>query len=329
MMDPDRVQWAAKLEAGRQAVGAKQLGSAEHAYRSALQFARRFGLRSPEVLESLKQLASHYQHTGRPSQAVRAGRRLLALQEATLGTSHPDLASTYELLIDACTGRNPREVERLYRSELGLVEHLFGLDGHQVAGVLSNLAGHLSAHRCCAEAVPLWERALAILERQRRRRHPPTSWAVIWTPALVGLATCYTQLGKHAEAERLHRRMLRHQVRQRGPESIALTSALFPLAVEVRAQGRLAQAAVLLQRAVAIQEAWWASREDSIPAHARGGILMLRMAVLREHAAVLRELGRTAAAAAVEARIQLHETRFGATNSVSKGEPLTALPQIR
>ena len=67
---------------------------------------------------------------------------------------------------------------------------------------------------------------------------------------------------------------------------------------EVHAQGRLTQAAALLERAATIQETWWASREDLVPLPARRGVSLVRMAVLREHAAVLRALGKATAASA-------------------------------
>ena len=323
MLAPARVRWAAHLEVGRQATQAHRLLEAEHAYRAAWQVAKRLGPRSPEVLESLKVLATHYRHAGDRRNAARTARRLLALQEAALGPRHPELVSTYELLTDVYTGWQPAEVERLYRRELALVEHAFGPNHWQVARVLSNFASHLSAHQRCGEAVALWQRALAILDRQRRRRSEPPAWGLHLTPALLGLALCHSRLGQHAEAERLYRRQLRRTARRRGPEDVSVSGVLFLVAIEVRAQGRPARAAALLRRAITLQDAWWGPREGSMPEQARRAVGRLRLGVLREYAAVLRELGRSQAAGAVETRIRRDQVRLGATDTASRTEPLT------
>jgi tetratricopeptide (TPR) repeat protein len=315
-LSDDRRRCAERLDAARQAMCDRHVAEATRAYRAAIRLARRLGPTSPELRDSLTLLAYHYHHSRQHRQAVRTARRLLALQHQALGPAHADLVATYALLTQLYTGHRPTEATRFYRLELGIVEQVFGQDALEVARVCSNLAGHLYAYGHSTEAVRLWERALAILEQHRRRRPLPSAWLVIWTPTTSSLACCYGQLGRHADAERLYRRVLRHNL-QRGRDHVRVAWTLVSLAREVHAQGRLTQAAALLERAATIQETWWAGREALVPLPARPGVSMMRMEVLRQQAAVLYALGRAGAAGAVEARIQQHQAKFGLIDSAT------------
>ena len=167
--DPDalRRRWAAQLDAARQAQQTASSEATTQAYRAAVRFARQLGATSPELCQTLYLLANHYYHRGQQRQAVRAARRLAALQRQILGPFHAALARTYALLTDIYTGHKPTEVTRFYRLELGVVEQVFGPDHFEAARVGSNFASHLTSRRGYRTAL---RRVLAWHETHAERR---------------------------------------------------------------------------------------------------------------------------------------------------------------
>ena len=98
--------------------------------------------------------------------------------------------------------KTPAEAESLYRWALAINEVSYGKDHPQVATVLNNLAGLLSATNRPAEVEPLYRRALAIDEANYGKDHPNVAGD------LNNLAGLLADTNRPAEADPLYRRAL-------------------------------------------------------------------------------------------------------------------------
>lgn len=108
--------------------------------------------------------------------------------------------------------------------------------------------GRLTAARRYAEAVPLQQRILEMVERERGRDR-------LWTLGEVRvLAELYQNLGRYDEAEALHQRMIEAHARMDGAGSDLTLVALNGLAIMYQSQGRSADAEQLYRRAFEASE---------------------------------------------------------------------------
>jgi hypothetical protein len=120
------------------------------------------------------------------------------------------------------------------------------------------------------EALPLYERALAIREAQLGPEHPGTA------ASLNHLAGLHQAMGNHAKALPLHERALAIREAQLGPEHPSTANSLNNLAVLHEAMGNHAKALPLHERALAICEAQLG------PEHPDTAISLNNLAVLHE-----------------------------------------------
>jgi tetratricopeptide (TPR) repeat protein len=177
-------------------------------------------------------------------------RRALAIDEASYGPDHPDVATILNnlaaLLRD--TGRLA-EAEPLFRRALAIHEASLGPDHSTVASGLNNLAHLLQDTNRLAEAEPLTRRALTIGEVSFGPNHPTV--AVV----LNNLARLLQATNRLPEAEPLYRRALAIDVESFGPDHPKIAIRLNNLAGLLRDTNRLAEAEPLYRRALAIDEA--------------------------------------------------------------------------
>jgi tetratricopeptide (TPR) repeat protein len=87
-----------------------------------------------------------------------------------------------------------------------------------------------------AEAEPLCQRALAILEKALGSEHP------LVTTSLTNLATLYDSQGQYAKAEPLYNRALAIREKALGPEHPGVATSLNNLALLYDNQGQYAKA---------------------------------------------------------------------------------------
>ena len=100
-------------------------------------------------------------------------RRALAVDEASYGHDHPNIATGLNNLAELLRDINRlSEAEPLYRRALAIDEASYGPDHPNVAIRLNNLAGLLRATNRLSEAEPLYRRALAISEASYGPDHP-------------------------------------------------------------------------------------------------------------------------------------------------------------
>ncbi len=98
------------------------------------------------------------------------------------------------------------------------------------------------------EAEPLYERALAINEKELGPEHPDV------VQSLKNLGSVYLAQDRYAEAEPLYQRVLAIQEKELGPEHPDTAQSLNGLAAAYEGQGRYVEAEPLFKRALAIRE---------------------------------------------------------------------------
>ncbi len=177
-------------------------------------------------------------------------RRALAIDEASYGPDHPDVARGLNNLAELLLATNRfAEAEPLLRRALAIDEASYGPAHPTVARDLNNLALLLQDTNRLAEAEPLFRRALAIFEASCGPEDPDVA---IY---LNNLAELLRTTNRLAEAEPLFRRALAIDEALYGPDHPTVAKDLNNLALLLQDTNRLAEAGPLFRRALAIIEA--------------------------------------------------------------------------
>jgi len=198
---------------------------------------------------ALNDYAQLLKATNRLAEAEPLMHRALALDRASFGPDHPNVAvglNNLALLLQA-TNRLA-EAERLLRRALALDETSFGSDHSTVAIRLNNLAQLLQDTNRWAEAEPLMRRALAVDESSFGPDHPKVA------RDLNNLALLLQATNRLAEAEPLMRRALALDETSFGPDHPNVAIRLNNLALLLQATNRLAEAEPLMRRALTLDE---------------------------------------------------------------------------
>jgi tetratricopeptide (TPR) repeat protein len=116
------------------------------------------------------------------------------------------------------------------------------------AGALNNLAQLYGDLGRDADAEPLQERALALMEKAVGLDSPDIA------PEMNNLAALYQRQGRYAEAEPLFRRALAIYEKAAGPEHPAVATLLSNLGQVLKVEGRYDEAESLIKRSLAIHE---------------------------------------------------------------------------
>jgi tetratricopeptide (TPR) repeat protein len=207
----------------------------------------------------MNQLGSLFYAKSRYAEAERLYRRALAIDEATLGPDHPDVAIRLNNLANLLKTTNClAEAEPLMRRALAITETSYGPDHPTVAIRLSTLAGLLHDTNRVAEAEPLYRRALAIDEASYGPDHPKVAIR------LNNLALLLQATNRLAEAEPLIRRALAIDEASYGPDHPDVARVLNNLAQLLQATNRLAEAEPLMRRALAITDASYGPDHPSV-----------------------------------------------------------------
>ena len=174
-------------------------------------------------------------------------RRALAIDEASYGPDHPNVARDLNNLARLLSDTNHHaEAEPLYRRALAINEASYGPDNPNMAIGLNNLALLLSATNRHTEAEPLYRRALAIWETSYGPDHPYVA------TGLNNLAMLLKTINRHAEAEPLYRRALSIDEASYGPDHPNVAIRLNNLAGLLSDTNRHTEAEPLMRRMVSI-----------------------------------------------------------------------------
>jgi tetratricopeptide (TPR) repeat protein len=177
-------------------------------------------------------------------------RRVIDIFEASLGSDHPNVATSLNNLAGLLQDTNRLgEAEPLLRRALAIDEASYGNDHPEVATDLNNLALLLQATNRLGEAEPLLRRALAITEASFGNDHPNVAIR------LNNLAGLLQDTNRRGEAEPLLRRALAIDEASLGSDHPDVARDLNNLGVLLRDTNRLGEAELLLHRVVTIYEA--------------------------------------------------------------------------
>jgi CHAT domain-containing protein/Tfp pilus assembly protein PilF len=187
---------------------------------------------------------------GRYAEAIARGEQSLALREAVLGGTHPDVARSLDQLgLHHLRRGNPVRAESLFSRALAIQEATLGPNHPEVAQTLTHLANLYPAQGLHARAEPLHARALAIREAALGEHHP------LVAESLNHLAHVYTEQGGPARAEPLLLRALAIREAALGENHPDVAQTLQDLGWLYHVQELNARGEPLLLRALAIREA--------------------------------------------------------------------------
>jgi tetratricopeptide (TPR) repeat protein len=204
---------------------------------------------SPELMCLLTKLASYLSLRARYREAQLLYQRTLALQEQTLGPTHPEVAASLNHLAELTRKLGKyKEAKELYQRALALLEQMADSDQVQVASSLHGLATVFASQGRHGEAEPFLLRSLGIREQTRGAEHPEVA------TSLNNLAELYLKQGRDEEAVPLSRRALLLREQAHGPEHPDLAFPLNTLAELYVKQGRDEEAESFLLQALRILE---------------------------------------------------------------------------
>ena len=153
------------------------------------------GLADPTA-RLLNALAVLYHSQGQYAQAEPLCQRALAIWEKTLGSDHPDVATSLNNLAALYrTQGQYAQTEPLSQRALAIWEKTLGPDHPDVALSLNNLAELHRTQGRYAQAELLYRRALAIWERALGPEHPNVA------TCLENMAVLYRESGREEEEE--------------------------------------------------------------------------------------------------------------------------------
>ncbi|WP_073602024.1 tetratricopeptide repeat protein, partial [Vibrio aerogenes] len=198
----------------------------------------------------MNQLGYCLYQSGLYPEALPLFQRALAICEASLGESHPDVATSLNNLagLYKSQGQYPKALP-LYERALAIREASLGESHPDVAGSLNNLAGLYQSQGQYPEALPLFQRALAICEASLGESHPDVA------TSLNNLALLYDSQGQYPKALPLYERALAIYEASLGESHPSVATSLNNLALLYDSQGQYPKALPLYERALAIREA--------------------------------------------------------------------------
>jgi len=138
---------------------------------------------------------------GQYADALPRAQEALALREAALGPTHPEVAASLTTLAEVYRGQGKlADAERLHRQALAIREARYGKESPEVAASLNHLAVLYNAKATYREAEDLLTRALQIVDKSKGARTTAQANRVK-AEVLENLAKVYRAQGRVAEAE--------------------------------------------------------------------------------------------------------------------------------
>jgi serine/threonine protein kinase/Flp pilus assembly protein TadD len=228
----------------------RDMPGSEDYTRRALELRREaFGLESPEVAESLVNLAIALRGNGQPEQAEILYRDAVALHRRLFGNHDARLASA---LFNHAWALHQRgrvdEAEPLYVEAAALQRRLLGDTHPDLRDTLNSMAGVYFHRGQYAKAGEIWQEALELCQRLHGDAHTATG------RAHHNLARVPLLLGDYARAESLSRKAVAINLATIGPDHPNTASTLHGHGVALWRLGRRAEAQAALRRALSVRE---------------------------------------------------------------------------
>jgi len=215
----------------------------------ALQYCEKLQPLAGEDPQILNLMATVYYENAMYRDAESLMKRALAIDEASFGKDHPDVARDLNNLAQLLQATNRlSEAEELMHRALTIDEASFGPDHPDVARDLNNLAQLYQATNRLKEAESLMKRVLAIDQAIFGPDHPALA------TDLNNLAGLYQATNRLAEAEPIYRLALAIDEASLGSDHPNVATGLSNLAQLLRTTHRFAEAEPLMRRALKIDE---------------------------------------------------------------------------
>jgi tetratricopeptide (TPR) repeat protein/transcriptional regulator with XRE-family HTH domain len=246
---------------------------------------------SPEIAESLDDMACLLLHGGDRAGAAGFYGQALAIRERVMGPDHPATATSLNNMAVLLHGQGDlARARHLYERALSIDERMLGPCHLHTTKDLNNLGRLLCQQGELVVAESLLTRALSICERDLGPDHPLTATSLnnlgrllreqgrpaVARPllercletyervlggdhpytavALANLSGLFRELGDPVAAARYAERAIAVQRRSLGPDHPDLAIGLISLALALHSRGRLATPIRLLRRALALKE---------------------------------------------------------------------------
>jgi tetratricopeptide (TPR) repeat protein len=243
--DTAPLTWEEYNESGRRLFADGDLAGAEHAFTAAIAEAESSGEDPLHLASSLSSLAQLKYQQKDALQAEELFRRALALREQALGPDDKSVITSINNLAALYVSRGELDEAEplLKRAMTASVKRVESSQG-DLAINLNNLARLYFKRGDFSQAEPLLMRLLT-LKRPMGPEHPEVA------TVLVSLAKVRQALGKYEAAERIWRRVLAVRERTLAAGDPAVLQTIDGLADALAAQGKLAPACELRERALA------------------------------------------------------------------------------
>lgn len=222
---------------------------AESLLRRAVEIRRQsLGVKNPETLSSMANLAWVLRDQGRFSDAEKLQREALELQRSVLGADHPDTLTTQNDLAATLEREGQlAEAEKLHRETLDARRRVLGPEHRDTLTSMHNLAGTLFDEQKFPEAEALERKVLEGNRRVLGPEHPET------VRAMSLLALILSEENHLPEAETLQREALDVQRRVLGRDHPETLKSTDNLAILIAGEGRYPDAARLERETLEIQ----------------------------------------------------------------------------
>lgn len=187
----------------------------------------------PLALAAHRQWAIALYESGNPQRAEEEYRKIIDIQNRTLGNLHAETLSTCCDLANALLAED-KAVEAEAQFQVVLKAYLLNKenDDPDVLAVRDNLANALFAQGKLEESAAEHQAVATLRERVLGPDHPDT------LTSKANLAGTLEEMGKSAEAERIHRQVLQAQQRILGPEHPDTLMTRMNLANSLHSLGR-------------------------------------------------------------------------------------------
>ena len=279
--------WQSYIDGAVEAYVEGDYAEARKQFERAVKTAEAFGSEDPRLATSLNGLAETYRAQGRYAEAEPLHKRVLAIREKALGLGHPNIVQSLNNLaglyhdqgmsakaepllkrvkeleahaaaqstlwqshmasgVAAYQQGNYAEADMQLEAGLKIAEG-FGPQDGRLGTTLDNLGSLRRAQGKYAQAEPLYQRSLAILEKALGPEHPDVA------TSLNNVASIYQAQGRYAEAEPLYQRSLAIYEKALGPEHPELAQSLENYAALLRQTARADEAERMEARAKAIR----------------------------------------------------------------------------
>lgn len=203
----------------------------------------------PEAASLLHQTGRYLYQRAAYEQALPLLQQALALREQVLGSEHPLVAESLDILAELSREQGQyAEALPLYQRALAIREQVLEPTHSDVAESLNNLALLYCAQGQNEQALPLYQRARALWEQTLGAHHP------LVATSLNNLAELYRTQGQYKQALSLYQQALTIRVQALGPGHPDVAQSMNNLALLYYMQGQYAEALPLYQRALAIRE---------------------------------------------------------------------------